>query len=105
MEDFKEILIKNNWFNKQELEELFKDGSILNCINECTSPNKKEKIFSAFYTKHHSKFERDQAAKRQSAPNFTDKMKITKADLFFKGNIPIKNRSEFVIYNTLQCGT
>lgn len=48
MEDFREILIKNNWFNEQELEELFKDGSILNCINECTSPNKKEKIFSAF---------------------------------------------------------
>ena len=41
MEDFREILIKNNWFNEQELEELFKDGSILNCINECTSPNKK----------------------------------------------------------------
>ena len=46
MEALKEILIKNEWFTRQEVEELF-TSEIQECINECTRPNQSD-IFNAF---------------------------------------------------------
>ncbi len=46
MEALKEILIKNEWFSKQEVEEIF-TPDIVKCIDECTRPRQDE-IFNAF---------------------------------------------------------
>lgn len=46
MEALKEILIDNEWFTRQEVEELF-TSEIQKCINECTRPNQSD-IFNAF---------------------------------------------------------
>ena len=46
MEALKEILIKNEWFTRQEIEKLF-TSEIQECINECTRPNQSD-IFNAF---------------------------------------------------------
>lgn len=46
MEALKEILIDNEWFTRQEAEELF-TYEIQKCINECTRPNQSD-IFNAF---------------------------------------------------------
>lgn len=48
MEALKEILVKNDWFTEQDAEKIFTpDSDIVNCINECTRPNKSD-IFNAF---------------------------------------------------------
>ena len=46
MKALKEILIKNEWFTRQEIENLF-TSEIQECINECTRPNQSD-IFNAF---------------------------------------------------------
>lgn len=46
MEVLKKILIDNQWFTRQEVEELF-TSEIQKCINECTRPSQSE-IFNAF---------------------------------------------------------
>ena len=46
MKALKEILIKNEWFTRQEIEKLF-TSEIQECINECTRPNQSD-IFNAF---------------------------------------------------------
>ena len=46
MEALKEILIDNEWFTRQEVEELF-TSEVQKCINECTRPNQSD-IFNAF---------------------------------------------------------
>ena len=46
MKELKEILIKNEWFNEQEIEKLF-TPDIIKCIEECTRPKQKD-IFNAF---------------------------------------------------------
>lgn len=46
MEALKEILIKNEWFTSQEVEELF-TSEIQKCINECARPSQGD-IFNAF---------------------------------------------------------
>lgn len=46
MEALKEILIKNEWFTKQEVEGLC-TSEIQQCINKCTRPSKSD-IFNAF---------------------------------------------------------
>lgn len=46
MEALKEILIKNEWFTKQEVEETF-TSDVVKCIDECTRPRQDE-IFNAF---------------------------------------------------------
>ncbi len=46
MEALKEILIDNEWFTRQEVEELF-TSDVQKCINECTRPNQSD-IFNAF---------------------------------------------------------
>lgn len=46
MEALKEVLIKNEWFTKQELEKLF-TSDIQQCISECIRP-KQGDIFNAF---------------------------------------------------------
>ena len=46
MEALKEILIKNEWFTKQEVKEIF-SSDIVKCIDECTRPRQDE-IFNAF---------------------------------------------------------
>lgn len=46
MEALKEILIKNEWFTKQEVEETF-TPDVVKCIDECTRP-KQDEIFNAF---------------------------------------------------------
>ena len=46
MEALKEILIKNEWFTKQEVEEIF-TSDVMKCIDECTRP-KQDEIFNAF---------------------------------------------------------
>ena len=46
MKALKEILIKNEWFTRQEVEELF-TSEIQKCINECTRPSQSD-IFNAF---------------------------------------------------------
>lgn len=46
MEALKYILINNEWFTRQEVEELF-TSEIQECINECTRPNQND-IFNAF---------------------------------------------------------
>lgn len=46
MKALKEILIKNEWFTRQEIEKLF-TSEIQKCINECTRPNQSD-IFNAF---------------------------------------------------------
>ena len=46
MEALKEILIKNEWFTKQEVEETF-TPDVVKCIDECTRPRQDE-IFNAF---------------------------------------------------------
>ena len=46
MEALKYILIKNEWFTRQEVEELF-TSEIQKCINECTRPSQSD-IFNAF---------------------------------------------------------
>lgn len=45
MEALKEILIKNEWFTEQEVEETF-TPDIMKCIDECTRPRQDE-IFNA----------------------------------------------------------
>ena len=46
MEALKEILIKNEWFTRQEVDELF-TSAIQKCINECARPSQGD-IFNAF---------------------------------------------------------
>ena len=46
MEALKYILINNEWFTRQEVEELI-TSEIQECINECTRPNQND-IFNAF---------------------------------------------------------
>jgi len=46
MEALKEILIMNDWFTRQEVEEIF-TPEIQKCINECTRPSRGD-IFNAF---------------------------------------------------------
>lgn len=46
MEALKEILFKNEWFTKQEVEETF-TPDVVKCIDECTRP-KQDEIFNAF---------------------------------------------------------
>ena len=46
MEALKEILVKNEWFTEQEVEETF-TPDIMKCIDECTRPRQDE-IFNAF---------------------------------------------------------
>lgn len=46
MEALKEILIKNEWLTKQEVEEIF-TPDVVKCIDECTRPRQDE-IFNAF---------------------------------------------------------
>lgn len=46
MENLKENFIKNEWFTKQEVEEIF-TPEVMECIAECTRP-KQDEIFNAF---------------------------------------------------------
>ena len=46
MEALKEILVKNEWFTEQEVEEIF-TPDIVKCIDECTRPRQDE-VFNAF---------------------------------------------------------
>lgn len=46
MEALKKILIKNEWFTRQEVQELF-TSEIQKCINECARPSQGD-IFNAF---------------------------------------------------------
>lgn len=49
MKFLQEILIKNEWFTRQEVEELF-TSEIQKCINECTRPNQSD-IFREIHEK------------------------------------------------------